>query len=239
MIRLIKHWRSLSDLGFGDDLNPGKLAERPWCPHKGGCISQLFHHCDKAPETINVKEERVFLSHSFGGFSHSAPLLWWNRKSWRKLVEEKACLPHGSLETERARERAWGPTSPFKGMLPVTYLLSIGPASYRFHHLPVTPQVGNQAFSIWAFGGHLRCKASCWVKVLQSRGLEVCARMGDRDASWKLLLSTGWAPQWPKLEQFEQKVYNLELDYDTKCELNIHKPTLILFIFCVSHSKLP
>lgn len=35
--------------------------------------------------------------------------------------------------------------------VPMTWLLLLGPFSWRCHHLPLTPQAVNQAFDTWTF----------------------------------------------------------------------------------------
>lgn len=50
------------------------------------------------------------------------------------------CCTH-SEEAQRERREAQGPHSFFENMLPVTQMSSLGPTSYRFYCLPITPRL--------------------------------------------------------------------------------------------------
>lgn len=75
-------------------------------------------------------------------------------------IKEEVYIPHGGWGTEKERRggRGWSPNIPFKSMLQWPDFLPLGPITWSFHHLPVRSQAGNQTFSTWAFGRHLRSK---------------------------------------------------------------------------------
>jgi hypothetical protein len=63
--------------------------------------------------SVNLKEERFVLAHSFRGFSpQSVGLLvfglWQPRTAWQEQVAEEAFSPHSGQETKRDRK---GPES--------------------------------------------------------------------------------------------------------------------------------
>jgi hypothetical protein len=71
-----------------------------------------FGSCDKIPEMINFKEERLIWVHSFGDFSpwlvNSIVLgMWQGKTSWWEYTMEQSCSPHGNWE-EKKREEGVG-----------------------------------------------------------------------------------------------------------------------------------
>jgi hypothetical protein len=100
---------------------------------------------------MHLKREKfqfiIAESHSFG------PVM--RQTSWQKQRRSAHLM---AAREQREKGRVQDPTVSFKDMplTPMTYLPSTGPQKLSFHHLLIAPQAGTQAFSIWAFGGHLR-----------------------------------------------------------------------------------
>jgi hypothetical protein len=61
------------------------------------------------------------------------------------------------MVARKQRKRKTGiPISPSRAFLQLSNFIPLGLPPKNFHHLPVEPWAGNQAFNTWAFGGHLR-----------------------------------------------------------------------------------
>jgi hypothetical protein len=76
----------------------------------------------------NLREKELMLPHHFRGFSPGQPALLFVDHGGAKLLT--SWWPEGEREREREREgRRKGPGTriSFKGILPVTYFLQVGP----------------------------------------------------------------------------------------------------------------
>jgi hypothetical protein len=99
-----------------------------------------FWCCDQISERNNLKKERFILAHSFREFSpkFSRPLLWvWSKAehhSWKGVIDQN-CLPYGSQEVEKQRERGPGKDISPKDIFSMTYLFQWGPTYQKYHQI--------------------------------------------------------------------------------------------------------
>jgi hypothetical protein len=70
-------------------------------------VTFFFYHCDKIPDTNNLKKERFILAHGLQGFS---PLWWGGERWWSRAFE----VMRGRKQIEV--RKGPGQDTPFKDM---------------------------------------------------------------------------------------------------------------------------
>lgn len=76
--------------------------------------------------------------------------------SWEDRVVEGSCYQHARREANRERRGGAGIFQSIKCASPTTQLPWLGPASQKFHHIPVVPQAVRQAVNTQTFTGCFR-----------------------------------------------------------------------------------